>query len=707
MTGRAALLGAILSLQALPTPAAPVEIAPRVMEPGLDCRGQFLAQSGCADGHCAITRRFPLSGPQTLDVKEHKWSVTLESENCWAAPVDIQPDTNPRREIDLWPRAAMEGSIAESVEKTIPPKMLRAHLSAPPGSGRIVAADIDCPVARGRWTCPIPATVIDVRLQRDGFAPVYLWDLKPARNAPLDAGAIHFARGASIAGWVTIPSKTKAETSVELVPKDGAGGTVTRVNERGFFQVAGIEPGTYDVKARAAGWSPALVRDVRVRSDEEHVLKEPLALQALASLSVTIVPPVAPDNAPWNITLSRPLPLSSSFRVMRQEPVHESGFWTGHDLEAETYRLTVRDSSGSVFATRDVDVRPPSWSEYVTIHAVRITGRVVAGDDPVRATLSFSDSGFRVKMDADHDGRFAGSLPHAGTWSVDLRLPSGTILRTRQVRVNATDDGEPETLTISLPGGRLAGVVVDEEGRPRAAMVRVSVGASVKAYVETGADGKFSMVALPAERVTIEADARDYGSGSVSRDLSGQSNEEEEIRVIAKRRNVAVRLLTPDGRPVSGAVVWQLLPPYWRRVEKLSKRDGTVELRVPDAGSVDAAVFAAGFPLKLLSLGRDVKNGLAVVLQPAGGRIQFHGTETRWPFIAPESGSFFPVASLFFTPNAGAPPYGFTASGFAPEFEPGTYTICPTAAFSAHCERQVLAPGMSIRSAVRPITEEP
>lgn len=705
LTRRHTLLVAVLLAAAPVASAAEVQIVPHVVQPGLECRGHLLAQSGCADGSCTATRRLPLTGAHAIDVRDTAWVITLQSENCWAAATEVQAGGEARREIDLWPLSAVHGSIAESIEKSVTPKVVRARVTTPPGSDRMIVAELDCPVARGRWTCAAPATVIDVRLQRDGFLPVYRWDLKPGLDAPVDAGAIQFARGAAIVGWATIPSRTKTETTVELASQGGVAVSLTRANARGFFQFAGIEPGRYDVTARAHGWSPATARDVKVGSGEEHLLREPLALEPLASLSVTIVPAVAPDRGPWHITLSRPSPLASSFRIMRQERVHESGFWAAHALEAERYRLTIRDSRGSTFATRDVDVRPPSSSEYVTIHAVRISGRVTAGDDPVQSTLTFRDGGFRVQVVTDDDGRFAGSLPHAGSWGLEIDL-SGAMLRSRQVAIDATDDGESEPLLISLPGGRIAGAVVDEAGRPHAAMIRVSIGGSVKAYVRTGADGKFSLTALPAERVTIEADAGDDGATSVSRDLSEESDEELSL-VLERRRNVAVRLLTPEGRPVSGAIVWQLLPPHWRRIEKRTDREGTVELWVPNAGNVDAVIFAAGFPLELLSLERRVKNGVAIALPRAGGRIRFNASGSRWPFIAPEGGSFFPVASLFFLPAAGGLPHGFSESGFAPDLAPGTYTICPTAVVNADCERHVLKPGMSIHSAVRPSTEKP
>ena len=618
-------------------------------------------------------------------------------------------------EVRLWPRSSVTGSIARTLDDAQSAKFLRAQISTPPGAQHRIEADVLCPVTRGRWTCDVPATAIDLRLERDGFAPVYLWNVNADRGATVRAGELRFARGASIAGWVTLPLSERPEVSVELTPRAEsarsnaerrASPSVTRVNQRGFFQFAGIAPGVYEITARSAGWSPAVESGVTVPAGGEVVLRDPLGLTPLASLSITIQPPVAPDSRPWKFTLSRATALSGSYRIVRQETVHDSGFWRSNDVEADRYRLTISDSSGSVFATRELQVNSPSSWELITIHTVRIRGRVVAGGAPVQGRISFISGRSRLMSDADEEGRFHASLPHGGQWDVEVKLPGGAILRARPVKVTETDDGEADDVTITLPGGRVAGSVVTEEGAPVEALVRVRAGSAVKAYAATDRRGRFTIVGVPEERVVIEADAGDYGSEQIEYDAAGAAEREVRI-VVPKRRTISLRVVTPDGWPASGAVVRQLMPPYWHRVEKHADADGVVTLRVPAQGTVDAAIFTPGFPLRLVSIGPDVKSGAVVALHSAGGRVRFNEIDSRWPFVAPEGGSFFPVVSLWFRAHAGALPFGFGADGFAPELAPGTYTVCPTATLSEECERWTVRPGDYVRTGVRPVSGKP
>ncbi len=280
-------------------------------------------------------------------------------------------------------------------------------------------------------------------------------------------------------------------------------------------------------------------------------------------------------------------------------------------------------------------------------------------------------------------------------------------MRKHSVRVDARDDGEPSEVMIVLPPGNVSGVVVDEDDKPLRAKVRLLEGASVIAYAASDSDGRFAIRGLPQKKVIIEAEVPDFGTAVQEHEII--DNPDQELRIVVSRQQkIAIRLVAIDGRPLSGAVVWQIVPPFWRKVEKVTDPSGIVELELPSSGTVDAIVFASGFAFKLLSLPRDAASGMTIPLQPTGGRLRFEGNERgQWGFIAPEHGSFFPVTYLFFKPNPGAPPLGFSESGFAPDLQAGVYTVCPTAMFSNECEQFLLAPGIYVKSAVRPGRREP
>lgn len=711
---RAATAALIFICVAQPLAAAEIELRSTSRDPRQTCAGQVVASAECSGTDCPAPRRLSLAAlPTSLDLADpHAWSLTVESPNCWAAPARVPPSPTPAAvELTLWPRATITGPMT-AIDGGAVPLTLRVRVASPPDRRPGFEAVVPCPVSQGVWSCSVPATDIDLRIEAEGFVPVYHWNIRITPGETKKLSATRLTRGASLAGWADVPAGPIEGIEVELVPTAAATElpasdqfstrtSVMPANGRGFFQFSGIAPGSYRVTARKRGWSPARETDVRVDAGREHVLRQPLRLTPLASLAIVIQPPLGPDARPWKIALSRPAPLSRSFAIVKQERASDSGYWSGNDLEADRYRLTVTDTAGSVFATRDIEVAHPGSSEMVTIEKVAVVGRVLAGNDPLEARVTFIDGRVRVQMESGEDGSFGGVLPRPGKWDIDVRPDGGANLHYEPVEITVNDSGDPAEVEIALPGGRVRGVVVDERGNPLSATVRVRAGASVKAYGSTGSDGTFEFVGLAPGPAGIEADADTEGSALVSHEIREEAGEELRI-VVPKRRAVTIRLITPDGRAVSGAVVWQFLPPFRRRTEALSGPDGTVTLQVPADGSIDAAVFAAGFPIKLLSLPRDVKSGITVAVQPVGGLLRFVVGDQAWPYIARDDGPFFAVAGLFFRSDPLGPPYGFTSGGFAPELEPGTYVICPGTRLSERCQRRALGPGTRATVDLRP-----
>jgi hypothetical protein len=154
----------------------------------------------------------------------------------------------------------------------------------------------------------VPATEVDIRLDADGFIPSYLWNVRAETGKVTKLPATRLVRGASIAGWIEVPRGDAKAAEVELLPvgaapemplseRDAPRSSVAVANDRGFFQFAAGPPGSYTVVARKRGWSPARETDVVIEAGREHVLRAPLLLQPLASLSVTLQPPVGSRSA--------------------------------------------------------------------------------------------------------------------------------------------------------------------------------------------------------------------------------------------------------------------------------------------------------------------------------------------------------------------------------------------------------------------------
>lgn len=119
--------------------------------------------------------------------------------------------------------------------------MFAALLLAVTISGRLPAAipalsagGQPCAVEGLRWACSVEPG--DVRLEPQGFAPVYLFGI----SADRDAGLLPLHVGASVSGFVSAP-----HAKVQL------GQHAVEANERGFYQFLSVAPGLYDLVAAA------------------------------------------------------------------------------------------------------------------------------------------------------------------------------------------------------------------------------------------------------------------------------------------------------------------------------------------------------------------------------------------------------------------------------------------------------------------------
>lgn len=683
----AVLLAAVLLTTGGSLPAAELLITRASND--VACNGAIRFELACDTAPCGEPIELsPRPGRQPLSISPGaRVSATLVSSNCWAAPStwSALPETI---EMVTWPAARLTGTIAGVVSGRMQ-TTFRSTSSLKPS----IDATVPCTIADGRWSCPAPAVPLDVRLQVDGFAPVYLWDVPVAAEQH-----VAFRRGASISGWVEGTEGPVADARVEIVtprasaPRDTPASNLTAVtNQRGFFQVVGLQPGLrHTLRARKDGFSESIVEDVTVDEEREHLLRSPVRLEALASLLIAITPPVGPDGKPWRVRLSRATPQSPAYAIVTAEPATLGGFWSKDDLHAGTYAVSILDSRDSVFERRDVEVKTGFDFLTFTISRVAVRGVLRAGDDPLAARLSFTRSGRRVNMTSDAEGSFRGMLPEAGEWKVEITPAAAFSVVTRSVDVVARDSGAGAEIEIELPGGRIEGIVVDESGRPMTASVDVRRERTI-AYAETNAEGRFTLVGLEPQSVVVEAVTTSGESAAAPHDTGSRTP----LRLVIERgKRIEIRLVTPSGAPVPGAIVRQIIPPSRRRKETVTGPDGKFTVTMTKAAPVtDLVIFAAGFPLRMLSLTTENAPSRIVVGGPASRLTVYVRRTPPWPKIRREDGSFFSLVELMFQGNPAGPPHGMIPGGFQAELEPGRYTVCPEARATEHCEARTLQPG--------------
>lgn len=656
------------------------------------CEGSLRFEPLCDGAPCGGVAEIPARpGKQTVEVPPGAIRWTLRSANCWAPPAAWE--SHPAVvEVVTWPLAKLSGSVAVQ-DAAAAVDSLNARLQPAPGIAPTFAAEIACPVANGRWRCDTPAVPLDLRFSADGFVPAYLWDVSQGATPE-----IVLRRGTSISGWVeSADGKPLAGAAVEVSrarqPGQRAAGATFRAvtNGRGFFQVVGAEPGpSYSVTARGDGFSRGSGGEVRVEPEKEFVLAAPIRLEPLASVEIAITPQLDPDGKPWTVQLSRAAP-DGYVRVV-DEPATFGGVWSKDGIDAGRYAASIVDSRGSTFERREIEIRPGS-SDILRfqVSSVAVRGTVETGDEPLAARLAFIRAGRRIEITSDHEGVFRGVLPEAGEWSVEIRPISASSVLTRAVEV-VVDDGTAEArVDIRLPGGRIHGRVVDEHGEPVEAMVNVHADKRI-AYANTDGEGKFALVGLEPQTVMLEAVTERGDAAVVVHEIAPKGTP---VRIVLDRgRRVDVRVVTTRGLPVPGAIVRQIIPPWRRRIETVTGPDGKFTITATKAVPVvDIVIFAAGYPLKIVSL-TTASLPSEVVIGGQSARLRVYVRRTPpWPRIKRDDGGFFSLYEMMFKLDPVGMPRGMIPGGFEAELETGTYTICPEARITETCEVRTLVPG--------------
>ncbi len=210
------------------------------------------------------------------------------------------------------------------------------------------------------------------------------------------------------------------------------------VDVHGRYLFTGVGAGIYDVVASMPGYSPAREQNVRVDPPDPVLIKESLVLAPLGRLEVFIHPPVDPAGKPWQLSLLRPLPLSTYDETVDIRSVSPAGSLRLDDLQAGSYGIRLQTHDGRVVHRQKIGV---DGATRLSIHveSVILDGTVVQGDEPVAGTvILIADDGTRFTFRANDDGMFHGVLPREGEFRVGVRLRGegrGTVNLDKQMEI--------------------------------------------------------------------------------------------------------------------------------------------------------------------------------------------------------------------------------------------------------------------------------
>ncbi len=438
-------------------------------------------------------------GTHVLDLDpKTDWILSVEVDGYWAPELTIAAGSREAIAVTLLETATLVGRVRLKGEGGERPDRIRGKFNSSSDHAMTTATrayrtekprssprgTLECPLLKQRFECALPAADLDLRLEIDGYAPHYLWGLSLEAGKTHSLGLIDLFAGASLIGTVDAedPIRTEAPVMVEMVPRlmtptadpamiarDRNRAAATEVGESGFFQIRGLAPGEYSLKATLAGFGSAYLPVVTIAEGREHELDEPLLLRPPARIEVFVTPPLDPYDLPWTIEISKDSAISRGvYEKVASGIASLSGSWTSDGLPPGRYTLKLCDDLASIWVNQEIEVEPEMAPIFLEVPYVSIEGTVTVGEEPVEADIWFGGrhAEHSIHLESNEDGEFSGPLSRTGRWPVDVRFHPSYAVTLKPVDVEPRPGKDTAVVELSLPDTILAGEVVDEEGRP-------------------------------------------------------------------------------------------------------------------------------------------------------------------------------------------------------------------------------------------------
>jgi protocatechuate 3,4-dioxygenase beta subunit len=547
--------------------------------------------------------------------------------------------------------------------------------------------------------CALPALrPVHVRLESKGFAPVYAKNVTAAQGSTVSLGPFSLLPAFNVEGRVvTRDGQPIHNARVTLLPATAGEMTkserllrtlVATTGAKGNYRLHGVEPGAYRLVSAAEGFADAVIDNIAVA--DRDVRPPTLVHSGLSRVEVFLSPPVAPDNKPWSVHLSRMgMAQHENIRVS-EGTAGPSGIWTSAPLQNGEYRIVVVGPNESEMANQRVVVDGRDERVTLAISGLFVRGRLLAADDGVPGKLLFTTrTGLRVEMVAGGDGRFGSVFPQAGSWALTVTTPPESSATVHLPNVDVREN--MDELIVRLPGGRIDGVVRSPRGGPPEAIVTVRRDRKVVAQTQAGADGKFALTALDEAAYTIEAESKNGFAPAVEVDLSNEPRAEVEL-TLRERLQFKGVVVGPAGRPMSGAVVRTINVAAGEYEDTIADAEGLFALDERTIGPLDVIVIAPPAPVlaRRLSPAQWQDQSVTLPLSPQSAILRIQMLRVPpWPVLTSSDGIARSLA-LFVMPAFGARGMReFVDGAFQFTIEPGIYRLCR----NDDCRDLVLQPG--------------
>jgi hypothetical protein len=727
---KAAIAALSFALAAAPVEAAEVSVA-FTRRGAATAAGEEIALRltpvGASDAQ-PIERRVSLTSATVFDLRPGHWQLQTDSEAWWHAPqfffVEEKPAAAPAPaataipaaipaaiptaiNIELWPAGAVTGTIALKGSRTIPTD-LRLRFQSADDPPQLPSQEVFCTVTEAKFRCKVPLGQVDLRLRSPGYLPRYYWNTSVRAAAPANLGAAVLEKGASLSGTVligsgvTLTARERENIQVIATPAkaqmpmhaEALGRYMARAGKRGHFNLDGLPPGDYVIRA---GVGKLVSDDVHavVLADSIAELREPLRLEPPSSLRVAVTPPLDPWGERWRITLSRQAAGGES-ELAAKTPATESGEWISPPLRSGRYTLDVGSHEGGVWETRELELPTDSNEVLIPLTGLKLTGSVTLGDRPLEAALKFQTKDFRsIDVTTDREGKFESYLPHREgvKWKVVATSADPYVRHSfHDVEPEPVVDSSDARLDLRIPFTTLSGFVIDEEGKPAEGIVNVTSPAETLVQIDVGEDGYFVVHGLEPATYRVQAmvflGESEVVHANVTDDLAP-----DPLRLIVRSQQKVEGRVGSDVAPVVGAEVLVIATDVAQQLIMPAQTNfrGEFGATAPRAArELDIIVGAPGFDIKMFRQRAPV-GPLQIRVTQHGGRLVIPmGTGDLEPYLQHAGATEFlgqHIRGMQAQIRGGD---GATPQLVLSPLEPGPYSLC----MIRHTEAPLLRAGL-------------
>ncbi|HYK04898.1 MAG TPA: carboxypeptidase regulatory-like domain-containing protein [Thermoanaerobaculia bacterium] len=547
------------------------------------------------------------------------------------------------RERSITVAAGLDAGATLTVSDTTPVRLTTPGALGGEATMLFRSADVEdvlpCERTADQWTCHVPRGTWDLQFRLRGHASHFFHDVNVG-TSPAALGVLRMKQGASLAGRVAVSGKERqaaGKVAVTLTTSGAASSgqaksaaTVAYADAKGLFQFTGVAPGAYRVQARRGIESSATV-EVTVLAGREALLREPLVVAEPVVVTVSVMDLSAGDRG-WQVELSR---VENELRHLVDTRSAASGI-ARFSVPPGSYELALLDDRASKWAVRSMEVAQDAVDVSLVVNPRAVAGRIRIGEVGIPAALTFhhGGTGCSIRAAAGEDGTFAVWLPSApdsDPWRVEIASPALNVQRTIADARVRTDGAGVARLELDLPATRLAGRVVDAEGKPvQGGFVNVVAAEADDelAQVDIASDGEFAVHALQAGRYSVRALMLDGRSSEVTYATvdapDDDADGETRVTLTVSADRVVRGVVTSDGGPVAGAMVTAM--PTDRAVDFFAPRrtdgSGRFAFTLPEGSrECDFEVDAPGFALRLFH--RRLESGsVTIPVHQYGGTLR-------------------------------------------------------------------------------------